>query len=218
MRKIRGINLAIIILSGMLISVFIFGYIQVNDNKIAKNTYIKNVDIGKLSKEEAKEKIKNECKFETITFTYKDKEGNEVSNDEITEGIEKAKEEEPFYKNAPIDMKLSITERNFDKESLKLNYTATDVLGKTIEDAKATSSEWYEKTKTFKFDKEANYTLNSIEYTDLAGNSLKEAYGQHYFTVDKTAPIGKVLIGKEEQKVGILGKAFGFIYSFFSNE
>ena len=76
MRKIRGINLAIIILSGMLISVFIFGYIQVNDNKIAKNTYIKNVDIGKLSKEEAKEKIKNECKFETITFTYKDKEWN----------------------------------------------------------------------------------------------------------------------------------------------
>ena len=56
MSKIRGINLAIIILSGMLISVFIFGYIQVNDNKIAKNTYIKNVDIGKLSKEEAKEK------------------------------------------------------------------------------------------------------------------------------------------------------------------
>ena len=156
--------------------------------------------------------------LEVKYFTYKDKEGNEVSNDEITEGIEKAKEEEPFYKNAPIDMKLSITERNFDKESLKLNYTATDVLGKTIEDAKATSSEWYEKTKTFKFDKEANYTLNSIEYTDLAGNSLKEAYGQHYFTVDKTAPIGKVLIGKEEQKVGILGKAFGFIYSFFSNE
>lgn len=76
MRKIRGINLAIIILSGMLISAFIFGYIQVNDNKIAKNTYIKNVDIGKLSKEEAKEKIKNECKIETITFTYKDKEWN----------------------------------------------------------------------------------------------------------------------------------------------
>ena len=49
MRKIRGINLAIIILSGMLISVFIFGYIQVNDNKIAKNTYIKkNIDYCKL--------------------------------------------------------------------------------------------------------------------------------------------------------------------------
>lgn len=156
--------------------------------------------------------------LEVKYFTYKDKEGNEVSNDEITEGIEKATENDPFYKNAPIDMEVSIKERNFDKESLKLNYTATDVLGKTIEDTKATSSEWYEKTKTFKFDKEANYTLNSIEYTDLAGNSLKEAYGQHYFTVDKTAPIGKVLIGKEEQKVGILGKAFEFIYSFFSNE
>ena len=157
--------------------------------------------------------------LEVKYFTYKDKEGKEGRN-EITEGIEKTKDdkENPFYKNAPIDMEISIKERNFDKESLKLDYTAIDALEKTIEDAKATSSEWYEKTKTFKFDKEANYTLNSIEYTDLAGNSLKEAYGQHYFTVDKTAPIGKVLIGKEEQKVGILGKAFGFIYSFFSNE
>ena len=35
----------------------------------------------KLSKEEAKEKIKNECKFETITFTYKDKEWNVESRD-----------------------------------------------------------------------------------------------------------------------------------------
>lgn len=156
--------------------------------------------------------------LEVKYFTYKDKEGKE-GKDEITEDIENAKcEKDRFYKNAPIDMEVSITERNFDKESLKLSYTAIDALEKTIEDAKATSSEWYEKTKTFKFDKEANYTLNSIEYTDLAGNSLKEAYGQHYFTVDKTAPIGKVLIGKEEQKVGILGKAFEFIYSFFSNE
>lgn len=73
MKKLKGINLAIIILSGMLILTFGFGYTQINSNKIAKNTYIKNVDVGNLSKEDAKNKILSECKIDTIKFTYNDK-------------------------------------------------------------------------------------------------------------------------------------------------
>lgn len=163
--------------------------------------------------------------LEVKYFTYKDKEGKEGRN-EITKDIEKTKyEKKPFYKNAPIDMEISITERNFDKESLKLDYTAIDALEKTIEDAKATSSEWDKKTKTFKFDKEANYTLNSIEYTDLAGNSLKVA-GQYYFTVDKTAPTGKIIMSSDTNEPGIkkqmssttLFEEFkNFIFGLFSN-
>lgn len=164
--------------------------------------------------------------LEVKYFTYKDKEGKEGRN-EITEGIEKTKDdkENPFYKNAPIDMEISIKERNFDKESLKLDYTAIDALEKTIEDAKATSSEWDKKTKTFKFDKEANYTLNSIEYTDLAGNSLKVA-GQYYFTVDKTAPTGKIIMSSDTNEPGIkkqmssttlFEKFENFIFGLFSN-
>lgn len=164
--------------------------------------------------------------LEVKYFTYKDKEGKEGKY-KITEGIEKTKDdkENPFYKNAPIDMEISIKERNFDKESLKLNYTAIDALEKTIEDAKATSSEWDKKTKTFKFDKEANYTLNSIEYTDLAGNSLKVA-GQYYFTVDKTAPTGKIIMSSDTNEPGIkkqmssttlFEKFENFIFGLFSN-
>lgn len=73
MRKLRGINLAIVILSGILMLTIGFAYSQINDNKIARNTYIKDINVSNLSKEEAKEKIKSEFKIDTITFTYKDK-------------------------------------------------------------------------------------------------------------------------------------------------
>lgn len=76
MQKLKGINLAIVILSGILILTLGFGYIQINNNKIAKNTYIKDINLGNLSKEKAKEKILNEFKIDTITFMYDDKKWN----------------------------------------------------------------------------------------------------------------------------------------------
>lgn len=81
MRKLRGINLAIVILSCVLILAMGFGYAQINNDKIAKNTYIKDINVGNLSKEEAKAKIEKKCKIETITFTYKGKEWNINSQD-----------------------------------------------------------------------------------------------------------------------------------------
>lgn len=73
MKNSKGINLAIIILSSILILTFGFGYIQINNNKIAKNTYIKDVNVGNLSKEDAKSKILSEGEIDTITFKYNDK-------------------------------------------------------------------------------------------------------------------------------------------------
>ena len=82
MMNLKGINLAIFILGVFLILTLGFGYIQINNNKIAKNTYIKDVNIGNLTKEEAKKKILNEYKIDTITFTYDDKKWN-INPDDI---------------------------------------------------------------------------------------------------------------------------------------
>lgn len=72
MKNLKGINLAIVVLSCILILILGFGYIQLNNNKIAKNTYIKDVNVGDLSIEEAKDKITNECEIDTIILTYGD--------------------------------------------------------------------------------------------------------------------------------------------------
>lgn len=73
MKNLKGINLAIIILSSILILTFGFSYMQINNDKIAKNTYVKNINVGNLSKEDAKKKILSEYKIDTITFKYNDK-------------------------------------------------------------------------------------------------------------------------------------------------
>ncbi|MCC3867035.1 VanW family protein [Terrisporobacter mayombei] len=81
MKNLKGINLAIVILSGILILTFGFGYMQINNDKIAKNTYVKDIDVGNLSKEDAKKKILSEYKIDTITFKYNDKAWNINPND-----------------------------------------------------------------------------------------------------------------------------------------
>ena len=76
MKNIRGINLAIVILSSVLFLVLGFGYVQIKNNKIAPNTYIKNINVSNLSKEEARKKILKECKIETITLIYDENKWN----------------------------------------------------------------------------------------------------------------------------------------------
>ena len=84
-----------------------------------------------------------------------------------------------------------------DKENPIENYT----------ESANTRSKWqtdeknpYVRTQTFTFKKDANYTLD-IEYMDLAGNRAVDVddetvYGHptRYFTVDTTAPTGKIII------------------------
>ena len=51
MKNLKGINLAILILSVFLILTLGFGYIQINNNRIAKNNYINDFNIVNLNKE-----------------------------------------------------------------------------------------------------------------------------------------------------------------------
>lgn len=81
MKKLKGINLAIIILSCLLILTLGYGYTQVNNNKIVKNTYINGVDVSNLSKEEAKRKVLSEYRIDTIEFKYNDKDWKINSKD-----------------------------------------------------------------------------------------------------------------------------------------
>ena len=76
MKNVRGINLAIIILTSVLFLTLGVGYIQINNDKIANNTYIKDIDVSNLSKKEAREKLLKECKIETITLSYDNREWN----------------------------------------------------------------------------------------------------------------------------------------------
>lgn len=71
MKKLRGINLAIVILTAILAIFIGFICLQINGDKIVKNTYIKGIHVGGLTKEEAKLIVKNECKIDTITLKYK---------------------------------------------------------------------------------------------------------------------------------------------------
>lgn len=73
MRKFRGINLAIAILSGILLLFIAFITIQINSDKIAKNIHINDIDVGGLTQEEALEKISNKIEMKEVTFVYDDK-------------------------------------------------------------------------------------------------------------------------------------------------
>lgn len=76
MKKLKGINLAIVILSVLLFLTLGFGYIQLNNNKIAKNTYIRDINVSNLTKQEAKDKVVKKYKIEAITLLYDDKKWN----------------------------------------------------------------------------------------------------------------------------------------------
>ncbi len=50
------------------------GLFSTKSDKISKNVYVKNINIGKLTKDEAKEKLSSEYKMEPFNFKYKDDE------------------------------------------------------------------------------------------------------------------------------------------------
>ena len=73
----KNINKKIWIVLGIILSVcFIFiGTLTViiNGDKICKNTYINDTNIGELTKEQASEKLKNIYNEDNIEFKYNDK-------------------------------------------------------------------------------------------------------------------------------------------------
>lgn len=121
-----------------------------------------------------------------------------------------------LYKNKTIRVIATVEERNFSlKDSFSKEYkqviphftwkqddgSAGSVAG--FENTAVNSSKWTSegivRTQAFDFESDGDYSF-SLEYTDLAGNKLKQQYPKHFFTVDKTAPEAEVVYevnGKE---------------------
>ena len=71
MNKLRGINLVITILI-VILFIFIGSFCtQINSDKIVKNTFIRNINVGNLTKQEAKVILGNEIAIDTISFKYR---------------------------------------------------------------------------------------------------------------------------------------------------
>lgn len=135
-----------------------------------------------------------------VSYYLVDSNGNrgekiEVSTDKINR----------LYKNKTIRAVVKITERNFalengfseeDKQVIPhftwTNYDGNQGSVADYEAAATNLTNWLTsdkviRTQSFDFIADGDYSF-TMEYTDLAGNSLKEEYGTHYCTVDKTAP------------------------------
>ena len=173
-------------------------------------------------------------------YVYQDKNGNELDEEHkepITEEINSG----DCYKNASIHAEVIIDERNFSEEKngkdsfvenqMNLKCSAEEYNGTKIDistkfsDIAKERENWKPnqenrkdniETLNLEFSEDANYTL-SITYEDLAGNSIYPMSYKSQFTVDKTAPTGEIQIGEDKKDVGIIGKVFDFIYSFFTN-
>ena len=87
-RILLGILCVILVLIGV-------GVYSVNGDKISKNVYVKDINIGNLRKDQAKKKLSSEYKMETFDFKYEDDkwsvEPKEINvTYDIDETIEKA--------------------------------------------------------------------------------------------------------------------------------
>lgn len=140
----------------------------------------------------------------------------------------------PYYDTKSVKVNVNVDERNFNKKNIALAVTSKDSSGKTVDaysqiDVEAAQAgNWksdgdmhsYEMKD---FTNDANYAVSGT-YMDLAGNQAA-AYAPHYFTVDKTAPTGKLYVtgsngekkeySREEAKDG---GALDFIFNLFDND
>ncbi len=135
-------------------------------------------------------------------------------------------EKERIYESvSQITANVKITERNFStnadnsfsdgSKQMTLEYTAIDNEKKPVATAKYTDlakQKWEAvgdiKTKTFVFDKDANYTF-ALDYTDLAGNKA-ETHETRYFTKDEKAPTGMIQIRETTWETFLKEITFGF--------
>lgn len=162
-----------------------------------KNDGITYVDGTNASQKFTVDKVQPEM---NVSYYLVDSNGNrgekiEVSTDKINR----------LYKNKTIRAVVKITERNFalengfseENKQVIPHFTWTNYDGNQgsvagYEDDATNLTNWLTsdkviRTQSFDFIADGDYSF-TMEYTDLAGNSLKEEYGTHYCTVDKTAP------------------------------
>lgn len=140
----------------------------------------------------------------------------------------------PYYDTKSVKVNVNVDERNFNKKNIALAVTSKDSSGKTVDaysqiDVEAAQTgNWKadRNTHSYKmkdFTNDANYAISGT-YMDLAGNQAV-AYASHYFTVDKTAPTGKLYVtgsngekkeySREEAKDG---GVLDFIFNLFDND
>lgn len=139
----------------------------------------------------------------------------------------------PYYDTKSVKVNVNVDERNFNKKNIALAVTSKDSNGKTVDaysqiDVEAAQTgNWKTNGNTHSYEmkdftNDANYAVSGT-YMDLAGNQAV-AYAPHYFTVDKTAPTGKLYVtgsngekkeySHEEAKDG---GALEFIFNMFDN-
>lgn len=139
----------------------------------------------------------------------------------------------PYYDTKSVKVNVNVDERNFNKKNIALAVTSKDSNGKTVDaysqiDVEAAQTgNWKTNGNTHSYEmkdftNDANYAVSGT-YMDLAGNQAV-AYAPHYFTVDKTAPTGKLYVtgsngekreySHEEAKDG---GALEFIFNLFDN-
>lgn len=83
----KGIVLGILCLILILLGIGIY---PIKGDKIAKNVYVSDINIGNLTKDAAKEKLNNEYKMETFNFKYKNDEWSvDPKEIEVTYDIDK---------------------------------------------------------------------------------------------------------------------------------
>lgn len=173
-----------------------------------KNDSITYADGTKASQKFTVDKVQPEM---NVSYYLVDSNGNrgeeiKVSTDKINR----------LYKNKTIRAVVKITERNFalengfsDKQVIPhftwTNYDGNQGSVADYEAAATNLTNWSTsntvvRTQSFDFVADGDYSF-TMEYTDLAGNSLKEEYGTHYCTVDKTAPKINVEYTSDNQTV-----------------
>lgn len=134
-----------------------------------------------------------------VTVIYRVDKAADVAAD-----IENASDEENrVYTNNSVYAQINIDEKNFSYEKEfaegQCDFSVTKGTDAPNETEDFSEFEGREKwgydgkvgTTTLDFTKDANYTFG-FTYTDLAGNSY--TYAPHYFTVDKTAPTGEIVV------------------------
>lgn len=184
----------------------------------------------------------------SVTYYYIDDNNRSI---EVPEDCVKLMDNgERYYQQNKLEVRYEITERNFvrepnkgsfDKDQMHTQYKHVDAAGTSIEDTlleydkdAADASNWNYNSndkvadQTFKFCTEANYTIG-MTYQDLAGNQC--IYADHQFTVDWTAPTGKITIpdsnastggswssGEDAEHDGIWSVLKKIFYQFFTNK
>lgn len=139
----------------------------------------------------------------------------------------------PYYDTKSVKVNVNVDERNFNKKNIALAVTSKDSNGKTVDaysqiDVEAAQTgNWKTNGNTHSYEmkdftNDANYAVSGT-YMDLAGNQAV-AYAPHYFTVDKTAPTGKLYItgsnGEKKEysrKEAKDGGVLEFIFNMFDN-